>query len=107
MNLKACIGKLMVRTKPFELSEGFWEFSFMDRPIFIVDVGVKNIYYKYLSTFSNQQEIIHTIDIKYNDKKWIVYNENKKEEYRNNQWKWHDIYEKRHPEEIKLIRQSY
>lgn len=110
MNLKKLIGKMVVRTKPMELytsSKGFWNFSFMTSPIQIVDVGDRFIFYKTFLSFNKADSRIECLELRHNDNNWEEYHEDQKSKYLENNWKWHDIYEKRHPKEIALMRNAY
>lgn len=120
MKLKDLIGKQVVRTKPQELpggNKGFWNFSYMDSPIEILDVGEKYIFYKNVYSedswirkdpkFSDYHNKIEKMDISSDDNHWIEFKKENKNKYRSNMCRWQDLYQKKHPNEIRLMRQAY
>ena len=119
MKLKNLIGKQVIRTNPRNLpgsSEGFWDFSFMTYPIEIIDVGRNHIFYKNIYPKNSWIEKkfgydyvnkIEKIDICSDDGKWVEYLESDKEKHLENERQWQEYYEKKYPEQIRIMQENW
>lgn len=113
MNLKKMINKTVIKSKPTEVYEDFYDFSFMDSPIQIIDVGQNFIFYKDISHFTYipesviKKDEIRKIPIVYNDNSWVIYDPDQKEDYVTNRINRHIKYEKENPELIRAMRSAY
>lgn len=120
MKATELIGQWSIRSKPREIhpeQKGYWDFSYMDEPIFVVDVGEKYIFYKvkplpkkFYKTeleYLSAKDFLHCALVSTSLNGWEKFDETKMEFYLKRISECNEFYEKTYPEKIKVFRRSF